>query len=110
MNAEGTRTVCDTMLRAGARRLVLAGSQGYGAAEIIERIDPAHRARVGICLDSCHVYAAGYDLVTDLEPVVLLPSNPMIIVSKTAVPAKSLAELLAWLKARPSPATTSTSA
>lgn len=26
VNAEGTRTVCDTMLRAGARRLVLAGS------------------------------------------------------------------------------------
>jgi len=32
---------------------------------------------------------------------VLLPSNPMIIVSKNAVPAKSLKELLAWLKARP---------
>lgn len=26
VNAEGTRTVCDTMLRAGARRMVLAGS------------------------------------------------------------------------------------
>jgi tripartite-type tricarboxylate transporter receptor subunit TctC len=40
--------------------------------------------------------------------VVLLPSNPMIIVSKTTVPATSLAELLAWLKARPSPATAGT--
>src|SRR6202049_2080468 len=28
------------------------------------------------------IYKLGYDLVTDLEPVVLLPSNPMIIVSK----------------------------
>ena len=37
----------------------------------------------------------GYDLVTDLEPVALLPSNPMIIVSKNAVPAKSLKEFLA---------------
>jgi tripartite-type tricarboxylate transporter receptor subunit TctC len=54
------------------------------------------------------IYRLGYDLVDDLEPVVLLPSNPMIIVSKTAVPAKSLAELLAWLKARPSPATAGT--
>src|SRR5712672_1525017 len=51
------------------------------------------------------IYKLGYDLVTDLEPVVLLPSNPMIIVSKNAVPAKSLKELLAWLKARPAPAT-----
>src|SRR5438270_3898802 len=54
------------------------------------------------------IYKLGYDLVTDLEPVVLLPSNPMIIVSKNAVPAKSLKELLAWLKARPTPATAGT--
>jgi tripartite-type tricarboxylate transporter receptor subunit TctC len=54
------------------------------------------------------IYKLGYDLVTDLEPVVLLPSNPMIIVSKNAVPAKSLQELLAWLKARPTPATAGT--
>jgi len=44
-------------------------------------------------------------LVTDLEPVALLPSNPMIVVSKNAVPAKSLGELLEWLKAKPAPAT-----
>jgi tripartite-type tricarboxylate transporter receptor subunit TctC len=54
------------------------------------------------------IYRLGYDLVDDLEPVALLPSNPMIIVSNTAVPAKSLTELLAWLKARPSPATAGT--
>src|SRR3982074_1097423 len=54
------------------------------------------------------IYKLGYDLVADLEPVVLLPSNPMIIVSKNAVPAKTLAELLAWLKARPTPATAGT--
>jgi tripartite-type tricarboxylate transporter receptor subunit TctC len=54
------------------------------------------------------IYKLGYDLVSDLEPVVLLPSNPMIIVSKNAVPAKSLGELLAWLKARPTPATAGT--
>lgn len=50
----------------------------------------------------------GYDLVTDLEPVALLPSNPMIIVSKNAVPAKSLKEFLAWLKAQPTPPTAGT--
>jgi len=54
------------------------------------------------------VYKLGYDLVTDLEPVVLLPSNPMIIVSKNAVPAKSLEELIAWIKARPAPVTAGT--
>jgi len=54
------------------------------------------------------VYKLSYDLVTDLEPVVLLPSNPMIVVSTNAVPAKSLAGLIAWLKARPTPATAGT--
>ena len=46
--------------------------------------------------------------MTDLEPVVLLPSNPMIIVSKNAVPAKSLQELIAWIKASPAPVTAGT--
>jgi tripartite-type tricarboxylate transporter receptor subunit TctC len=54
------------------------------------------------------IYKLGYDLVTDLEPVALLPSNPMIVVSKNAVPAKSLGELLEWLKSRPTPATAGT--
>jgi tripartite-type tricarboxylate transporter receptor subunit TctC len=54
------------------------------------------------------VYKLGYDLVADLEPVALLPSNPMVFVSKNAVPAKSLKELIAWLKAKPTPATVGT--
>jgi tripartite-type tricarboxylate transporter receptor subunit TctC len=54
------------------------------------------------------IYKLGYDLVTDLEPVALLPSNPMIIVSKKEVPANSLKELLAWLKAQPAPPTAGT--
>jgi tripartite-type tricarboxylate transporter receptor subunit TctC len=54
------------------------------------------------------IYKLGYDLVTDLEPVALLPSNPMIIVSKNAVPAKTLTEFVAWLKAQPAPPTAGT--
>jgi len=54
------------------------------------------------------IYRLNYDLVDDLEPVVLLPSNPMIVVSKNAVPAKTLQELLAWIKAKPEPVTAGT--
>ncbi|NOJ50278.1 tripartite tricarboxylate transporter substrate binding protein BugD [Bradyrhizobium archetypum] len=54
------------------------------------------------------IYKLGYDLVTDLEPVALLPSNPMIIVSKKAVPATSLKEFVAWLKAQPAAPTAGT--
>ena len=38
-------------------------------AAIIERVDAVHRDRVGVCLDSCHVYSAGYDLVRDYDGV-----------------------------------------
>jgi tripartite-type tricarboxylate transporter receptor subunit TctC len=54
------------------------------------------------------IYKLGYDLVADLDPVVLLPSNTMIIVSKNAVPAKTLKEFLDWLKARATPASAGT--
>jgi tripartite-type tricarboxylate transporter receptor subunit TctC len=54
------------------------------------------------------IYKLDYDLVADLEPVVLLPSNPMVIVSRKAVPARTLPELIAWLKSRPEPATAGT--
>jgi tripartite-type tricarboxylate transporter receptor subunit TctC len=54
------------------------------------------------------IYKLNYDLVGDLEPIVLLPSNPMIVVSKNAVPAKSLKELIAWIKDRPQPVTAGT--
>jgi deoxyribonuclease-4 len=45
------------------------GSTFEELAMIIDRIDPAHRHRVGICLDTCHVYSAGYDLVQDYDGV-----------------------------------------
>jgi tripartite-type tricarboxylate transporter receptor subunit TctC len=44
------------------------------------------------------IYQLSYDLLKDLEPVALIASNPQIVVSKNAVPAKDLRELLAWVK------------
>ena len=29
----------------------------------------SHPERIGICLDTCHVFAAGYDIVNDLDGV-----------------------------------------
>lgn len=45
------------------------------------------------------IYPLPYDLLRDLEPIVLLPSNPMIVVSKNGVPAKDLKEFVGWIKA-----------
>jgi tripartite-type tricarboxylate transporter receptor subunit TctC len=44
------------------------------------------------------IYPLNYDLVKDLDPVSMLPANPQLIVTKNAVPAKDLKELIAWVK------------
>jgi tripartite-type tricarboxylate transporter receptor subunit TctC len=44
------------------------------------------------------IYPLTFDLLTDLEPVAMLPSNPMVIVSKNDVPAKTLKEFITWVK------------
>ena len=45
------------------------------------------------------IYPLTFDLLNDLDPVGLVGANPMLIVSKTGVPAKNLKELIAWIKA-----------
>ena len=82
----------------GVGRVVRAAPDGY-------TVSIGH---LGTHVANGAIYKLGYDLVTDLEPVVLLPSNPMIIVSTNAVPARSLKELIAWLKAKPTLATAGT--
>ncbi|MBS0532350.1 MAG: tripartite tricarboxylate transporter substrate binding protein BugD [Proteobacteria bacterium] len=82
----------------GVARVVHAAPDGY-------TVSIGH---LGTHVANGAVYKLGYDLLTDLEPVVLLPSNPMIIVTKNAVPAKSLKELVDWIKAKPVPPTAGT--
>ena len=45
------------------------------------------------------IYALDYDVLSDFEPIALLSSTPLLIVSKNAVPATELRGLLVWLKA-----------
>lgn len=56
----------------GAARVLLEGTAGQGTsighrfehlARILERVEDPDR--VGICLDTCHLYAAGYDIGTE---------------------------------------------
>jgi tripartite-type tricarboxylate transporter receptor subunit TctC len=113
----------DAMARILAERMKVS----LGQAVVIEDITGAagsigvgrvvHSAPDGYTISIGHlgthvangaIYRLNYDLLTDLEPVALLPSNPMIVVSKNAVPAKTLQELLAWIKAKPEPVTAGT--
>lgn len=38
-------------------------------AHMIERVAPEQRARLGVCVDTCHIWAAGYDVVADYDGV-----------------------------------------
>jgi deoxyribonuclease-4 len=52
-------------------RLLLEGTAGMGGQlgttphELSRLVEPASRARVGVCLDSAHLWGAGYDLRAD---------------------------------------------
>jgi len=52
---------------AGSGRVL--GSRFEELAELVERVSPSVRGRVGVCVDTCHVYAAGYDLRGDYDGV-----------------------------------------
>ena len=45
------------------------------------------------------IYKLDYDVVTDFEPVVLLPAAPMVLLTKKDNPATNLKEFIAYLKA-----------
>jgi tripartite-type tricarboxylate transporter receptor subunit TctC len=54
------------------------------------------------------IYPVQYDALKDLEPVALLASNPQLIVSTNALPARGLQDLVAWLQANPGKASAGT--
>jgi deoxyribonuclease-4 len=77
--AEGVRLVGEAMTRAlaevpGKARLLVETTAGQGASlgwrfeqvqAIREAVPGAARRRVGACVDTCHVHAAGYDLESE---------------------------------------------
>src|SRR5262245_50233579 len=51
------------------------------------------------------IYPIAYDVLTDLEPVSLLPIAPLLIAARRTFPPNDIPELIAWLKANPGKAT-----
>ena len=54
------------------------------------------------------IYDLPYHVFNDFEPVSLIATNPALIVARKAVPANTLQELIAWLKANAATATQGT--
>ncbi len=75
-NAEGITEALEAT--AGGPRVLLELTAGAGTSvggtfeelrRIIEDIPEPHRARVGVCFDTCHAWVAGLDLQGDFEGV-----------------------------------------
>jgi tripartite-type tricarboxylate transporter receptor subunit TctC len=71
---------------------------------------PADGYTIGIGQLGTHVingaiYALPYDLLKDLDPIALVADSPQMIISKNAVPAQNLRELIAWLRTNPGKST-----
>jgi tripartite-type tricarboxylate transporter receptor subunit TctC len=79
-----------------------AGSIGVGRA--VRSAADGYTLSIGT--STTHVltgglYALQFDLLKDLEPIILIGSEPLLIVGKKSLPADDLKGLIAWLKANP---------
>jgi tripartite-type tricarboxylate transporter receptor subunit TctC len=79
-----------------------AGSIGVGRAVR----SPADGYTLSIGTSTTHMLTGGlytlqFDLLKDLEPIVLIGSEPLLIVGKKSLPASDLKGLIAWLKGNP---------
>ena len=43
-------------------------------------------------------YKLTYDLLTDLEPIAMIATNPQMVITRSVVPAQNLKELVQWIK------------
>jgi len=79
-----------------------AGSIGVGRA--VRSAADGYSLSIGT--STTHVLTGGlyklqFDLLTDLDPIILIGSEPLLIVGKKNLPADDLNGLIAWLKANP---------
>ena len=100
------RIIGDRMRQALGQTIVVENVTGAGGTLGVARAVRA--APDGYTLSIGHlgthvingaIYPLTFDLVKDLDPVAMVASNPMMIVSKNDIPAKNLKELIAWIKA-----------
>ena len=99
------------------RKLFLVVENTTGAAGTIGVGRVARAAPDGYTISIGHwgthvvngaIYELPYHVLNDFEPVSLIATNPQLIVSRKAVPAMDLKELIGWLKANAATATQGT--
>jgi len=102
------RIVADRMKTSLGQSVIVENVPGSGGSIGAGRV--AHAAADGYTLVcgswGTHVVngallALPYDVVNDFAPVSLLTNQPLVIATRSGVPATDLRELIAWLKAAP---------
>jgi len=79
-----------------------AGTIGVGRA--VRSVADGYTLQIGTSTTNLltgGLYPLQFDLLSDLEPIIQIASEPMLIVGKKALPPNDLKELIAWLKANP---------
>jgi len=99
------RILAEGMRQALGQTVIIENTTGAAGSIGVGRVARAapDGYTIGIGHWSTHVvnaavYPLQYDVLTDFEPISLVANNPQLIVSKNAVPAKDLKELIAWIK------------
>ena len=109
------RLVADRMKNTLGQSVIVENVAGAGGSIGIGRIARATPDGYTIAIGSSETHVLNavaldlpYDVVADFETVVQLPAYPFLIVSANAVPATTLKELIAWIKANPAKVTQGT--
>src|SRR3954470_5953638 len=100
------RVVTDHMRGTLGQPFVVENVSGAGGSIAVGRVARAApngytlgHGDIGTYVLNGAVYQLPYELMTDLEPVALVASSPLLVLAKKSTPAKDLKELLAWLSA-----------
>jgi tripartite-type tricarboxylate transporter receptor subunit TctC len=100
------RILAEPMRGALSQTVVIENVGGAGGSIAVGRVARSAPDGYTIAIGSADqfvvnaaIYPLQYDVVKDFEPVAVLISGPIVIVTKNAVPAKNLKELIPWLKA-----------
>jgi tripartite-type tricarboxylate transporter receptor subunit TctC len=102
------RVLSDRMNRILGQPIVVENVGGAAGTIAVGRVvrAPADGYTLSIGTSTTHMLTGGlydlpYSLLTDLDPVIMIGSEPLLIVTKKDLPANDLKGLIAWLKANP---------
>jgi len=109
------RLLAEHMKVSLGRPVIVENTTGAGGSIGVARVAraPADGNTLSIGNLTTHVgaslaYPVKYDVLADFEPVARLTDTSMMLVGKSSLPAKNLAELIAWLNVSPNKASAAT--